>query len=250
MAALALALVVQCGLSPHAQAQDGAGEPEISARAWVLTDIRSGEYLAGEGASARLPMASTTKIMVALVALEEADLDEEVTVSQEAAAFARPPYSNVGLLPGDVLSIRELLMAAMISSGDDAAYAMAESLGDGSVEAFVEKMNEEAEALRLEDTSFQNPIGLDIRGQYSSARDLAEITRQAMRYPEFREMVATDYATITTHDREIQLANTNELLYIYPLATGVKTGTTPAAGPSLVASAAAENESYVSVILD
>jgi serine-type D-Ala-D-Ala carboxypeptidase (penicillin-binding protein 5/6) len=118
------------------------------------------------------------------------------------------------------------------------------------VEAFVEKMNGEAEALGLEDTSFQNPIGLDIRGQYSSARDLAEITRLAMRYPEFREMVATNYATITTQDREIPLANTNELLYIYPPATGVKTGTTPAAGPSLVASAAAENESYVSVILD
>jgi D-alanyl-D-alanine carboxypeptidase (penicillin-binding protein 5/6) len=248
VAALALALVLQCVVPPCVWAQEA--EPEISARAWVLTDIRSGEYLAGEDASARLPMASTTKIMVALVALEEADLEEEVTVSQEAAAFARPPYSNVGLLPGDILSVRELLMAAMISSGDDAAYALAESLGDGSVEAFVGKMNGEAEALGLEDTSFQNPIGLDIRGQYSSARDLAEITRLAMRYPKLREMVATEYATITTQDREIPLANTNELLYVYPPATGVKTGTTPAAGPSLVATAAAENESYVSVILD
>jgi D-alanyl-D-alanine carboxypeptidase (penicillin-binding protein 5/6) len=248
VAALALALVLQCVVPPYVRAQEA--EPQIAARAWVLTDIRSGEYLAGEAASARLPMASTTKIMVALVALEEANLEEEVTVSQEAAAFARPPYSNVGLLPGDVLSVRELLMAAMISSGDDAAYALAESLGDGSVEDFVERMNGEAEALGLEDTSFQNPIGLDVRGQYSSAWDLAEITRLAMRYPEFREMVATDYATITTQDREIPLANTNELLYIYPPATGVKTGTTPAAGPSLVASAAAENESYVSVVLD
>jgi D-alanyl-D-alanine carboxypeptidase (penicillin-binding protein 5/6) len=248
VAALALALVLQCLVPPCVRALEA--EPEIAARAWVLTDIRSGEYLAGEDASARLPMASTTKIMVALVALEETDLEEEVTVSPEAASFANPPYSNVGLLPGDVLSVRELLMAAMISSGDDAAYALAESLGDGSVDDFVERMNGEAEALGLEDTSFQNPIGLDVRGQYSSARDLAEITRRAMRFPEFREMVATDYATITTQDREIPLANTNELLYIYPPATGVKTGTTPAAGPSLVASATAENESYLSVVLD
>jgi D-alanyl-D-alanine carboxypeptidase (penicillin-binding protein 5/6) len=110
-------------------------------------------------------------------------------------------------------------------------------------------MNGEAEALGLEDTSFQNPIGLDTNGQYSSARDLAEMTRLAMEYPEFRELIATDYATIITQDREIPLTNTNNLLFIDPLATGVKTRTTPAAGPSLVSSAA-ENESYVSVVLN
>jgi D-alanyl-D-alanine carboxypeptidase len=248
--ALALTLVLECGLSTHALAQEGAGEPDVSARAWVLTDVRSGEYLAGDDASARLPMASTTKIMVALLALEEVDLEQEVTVSREAAAFATPLYSNVGLLPGDVLSVRELLMATMIASGDDAAYALAESLGGGSVEELVARMNGEAAALGLEDTHFENPVGFDARGQYSSARDLAEMTRLAMRYPLFREIVATDYATITTQDREIPLTTTNNLLFIYPPATGVKTGTTPAAGPSLVASAAAEDESYVAVVLD
>jgi D-alanyl-D-alanine carboxypeptidase (penicillin-binding protein 5/6) len=111
-------------------------------------------------------------------------------------------------------------------------------------------MNGEANALGLEDTHFENPVGLDASGQYSSGRDLAEMTRLAMRYPVFREIVATDYATITTQDREIPLTTTNDLLFIYPLATGVKRGTTPAAGPSLVASAAAENESYLSVVLD
>jgi serine-type D-Ala-D-Ala carboxypeptidase (penicillin-binding protein 5/6) len=94
VAALALALLVRCGVSPYALAQEEAAEPEVAARAWVLADIRSGEYLAGEDASARLPMASTTKIMVALVTLEEANLEEEVTVSQEAAAFATPAYST------------------------------------------------------------------------------------------------------------------------------------------------------------
>jgi serine-type D-Ala-D-Ala carboxypeptidase (penicillin-binding protein 5/6) len=243
----ALALFLGCG-AEVAGAQEEA--PDVAARAWVLTDVRSGEYLAGENASARLPMASTTKIMVALVALQEADLEEEVTVSEEAAAFARPPYSNVGLLSGDVLSVRELLMATMISSGDDAAYALAEHLGGGSAQGFVEKMNRETETLGLEDTRFDNPVGLDARDQYSSASDLARMTQLAMGYPEFRDMVSTTYATISTHNREIELVSTNDLLFTYPPATGVKTGTTPAAGPSLVASAAAENESYVSVILD
>ena len=244
--AVALALILQCVVAPCARAE----EPGVAARAWVLTDVRSGEYLAGKDASQRLPLASTTKIMTALVALEEADLDEEVTVSQEAAALATPAYSNVGLFAGDTLSVRELLEAALISSGDDAAYALAEHLGDGSVKDFVAKMNREAQTLGLDDTHFENPVGFDAREQYSSARDLAEMARLAMGYPEFRAMVATQYATITTQDREIPLTNTNGLLFVYPPATGVKTGTTPRSGPSLVASAASGNESYISVILD
>ncbi len=247
LAALAALLL---GFGAEAAGAPEVAAPEVAARAWVLTDVRSGEYLAGENASARLPMASTTKIMVALVALQEADLEEEVTVSEEAAAFARPPYSNVGLVAGDVLSARELLMATMIASGDDAAYALAEHLGDGNAQRFVEEMNRETEALGLDDTRFENPVGFDARDQYSSARDLARMTHLAMGYPEFREMVSTTYATISTQDREIELVSTNDLLFIYPPATGVKTGTTPRAGPSLVASAAAENESYVSVVLD
>ena len=123
----ALFLMALCAGAQPARAQEGGAEElpplEVSARAWAVTDLETGEYLAGSGASEPLPMASTTKVMGALVALET-DLDEEVTVSEEAAAFAVPAYSNVGLLPGDVLSARELLMASMISSGDDAAYAL------------------------------------------------------------------------------------------------------------------------------
>ena len=232
-------------------AAEATAAPRLAASAWALTDVSSGEYLAGESPDKRLPMASTTKIMLALVAFEEADLDEEVTVSQEAAAFATPAYSNVGLYPGDVVSVRELLMASLISSGDDAAYALAEHLGgDGGVEGCVARMNEKAAALGLDDTRFENPVGFDAEGHYSSARDLAEMTRLAMKYPEFREMVGTTYASIITQDREIPLTNTNELLFTYAPATGVKTGTTPAAGPSLVSSAASGDESYISVVLD
>jgi D-alanyl-D-alanine carboxypeptidase len=228
-------------------------EPEVAARAWALMDLESGEYLAGEDASRELPMASTTKIMEALVVLERADLDEEVTVSEEAAAYATPAYSNVGLLPRDTLSVRELLMAALISSGDDAAYALAEHVGGGGeagVDRFVTQMNEEARALDLKNTHFENPVGFDEKGHYSSARDLAAMAHVAMQNTEFGEIVSTEYATIYTPYREIPLANTNELLFSYGPATGIKTGTTPAAGESLVSSASAGDESYVCVILD
>jgi len=249
----ALFLAALCGgVEPAWAQEDGAREVpalEVSARAWAVTDLKTGEYLAGSGASEELPMASTTKVMGALVALET-DLDEEVTVSEEAAAFAVPAYSNVGLLPGDVLSARELLMASMISSGDDAAYALAEHVGDGSVGRFVGMMNEKAERMGLEETSFENPVGFDARGHHTSARDLATMTGAAMRNPEFREMVSTEYATIVTPYREIPLTNTNELLFAYPPATGVKTGTTPAAGESLVSTAVSGDETYAFVILD
>ena len=254
---LALVLGVQAGtgvaLAKDNEARDVA-EPRVAARAWALTDLRSGEYLAGENSSKKLPIASTTKILEALVVLKEANLDEEVTVSEDAAAYATPAYSNVGLLPGDTLSVRELLMATLISSGDDAAYALAEHVGGGGGQAgadhFVAEMNEEAKALGLKDTHFENPVGFDARGHYSSARDLAVMADQAMQNPEFRKIVSTEYATIYTPYREIPLANTNELLFSYAPATGIKTGTTPAAGETLVSSASIGDESYVCVVLD
>ncbi len=246
-------LVALCGwMGPAGAQEDGAKEMpplEVSAGAWAVTDLRSGELLAGSGASERLPMASTTKIMGALVALET-DLTDEVVVSEDAAAFAVPAYSNVGLAPGDRLSARELLMASMISSGDDAAYALAEHIGGGDAGKFVGMMNERAAEMGLEDTHFEDAVGFDVRGHRTSAKDLATMTRAAMQNPEFREMVSTRYATITTLYREIPLTNTNETLFAYPPATGVKTGTTPAAGPCLVVSAASGDESYAFVVLD
>jgi serine-type D-Ala-D-Ala carboxypeptidase (penicillin-binding protein 5/6) len=252
---LALVLGVQAGTDvASAQQAREVAEPRVAARAWALTDLRSGEYLAGEDASKKLPIASTTKIMEAIVVLKRANLDEEVTVSEDAAAYATPAYSNVGLLPGDTLSVRELLMATLISSGDDAAYALAEHVGGGGgqagVDRFVEEMNGEAQELGLKNTHFENPVGFDARGHYSSAHDLAKMARLAMQNPEFRKIVSTEYATIYTPYREIPLANTNELLFSYGPATGVKTGTTPAAGETLVSSASIGDESYVCVVLD
>ena len=248
----------------EARAQEAPAEaapppPEVSARAWALVDLGTGEYLAGERADEKLPMASTTKVMTGLVAFEMvaeggADLDESVVVSEEAASFAVPAYSNVGLFAGDVLSVRELLMATLISSGDDAAYALAEHLGGGNGEAgvsrFVAMMNEKAREMGLRDTRFENPIGFDAEGHHTTAEELARMTLEAYDHPGFAETVGLRTASITTADREIPLQNTNELLFSYEPAIGVKTGTTPGAGPSLVSAALSGDESYVAVVLD
>jgi serine-type D-Ala-D-Ala carboxypeptidase (penicillin-binding protein 5/6) len=228
---------------------------KLDARSWVLVDADTGIYLAGKNPDKRLPIASTTNVMTALLALERGvDLDEEVTISDQAERFVGSVYSNVGLISGERLSVRELLLASLVPSGTDAVYALAEHLGGGGgkagVENFVEQMNQKAKEMDLENTHFEDPAGLDSPEHYSSARDMAQIARAAMRYGQFRDIVATEEATISTQDREIGLFTTNNLLYIYEPATGVKTGTSPEAGPSLIASAKEGDESYIAVLLD
>src|SRR5215207_11317620 len=232
------------------------GAPKLNAGSWALIDADSGLYLAGKDPDEQVPIASTTKIMVALVALDEgANLDEKVTVSEDAASYAGSIYSNVGLYPYDQVSVKDLLTAALVPSGTDAVYALTEHLGDGSVDEFVAKMNDKAKELGLENTHFANPAGIDADGNYSSAADLAMITREAMKYPELREIVREPETTISTQDREIDVVNTNLLVvpnsgYDYGPATGAKTGTSPQAGPCLVASAESDDESYITVVLD
>ena len=256
LVATVLVLITVSSAGNGAAAQQGAPDaPQVNAAAWTLVDTETGLYLAGENPDKQLPIASTTKIMVALIAFERGvDLDEEVTVSDQAERFVGFTYSNVGLISGERLSVKELLVASLVPSGTDAVYALAEHLGGGGgeagVENLVEEMNRKADSMGLENTHFEDPAGLDAREHYSSARDLAEITRAAMEYPEFREMVDTETATISTQSRQIEVVNTNNLLYTYEPATGVKTGTSPEAGPSLVAAAKEGDESYVTVVLD
>lgn len=242
-----------------ASAQEGGqAPPEIVAESWVITDIESGATLAGENADESLPTGSTSKMMTAITALEmvesgEVSLDDEVVVSADAAAYAIPIYSNAGLATGDTLSVRELLVGTLVPSGNDAAYALAEHLGGGegeaSVNRYVERMNGLAGELGLEDTTLDNVTGLDSGDHASSASDLAEMARAGFEYPLFGEIVAMESATISTPERDIPLATENDLLLVYPPATGVKTGTTPGAGPSLVSSAESGNETYISVVL-
>jgi D-alanyl-D-alanine carboxypeptidase (penicillin-binding protein 5/6) len=239
------------GGEPTAAEAEAPGQHELQVQSWALTDAETGLYLAGKNLDERLSIASTTNVMTALVVLEEGvDLDEEVTISEQAERFVGFTYSNVGLIQGERLSVRELLVAALVPSGTDAVYALAEHLGDGSVDRFVEKMNAKADSMGLKNTHFENPAGLDSPGNYSSARDLAKIARAAMEYPVFKEIVDTERATISTQNRKLEVFNTNNLLYTYPGATGVKTGTSPEAGPCLVATAEDADESYLAVVLD
>jgi serine-type D-Ala-D-Ala carboxypeptidase (penicillin-binding protein 5/6) len=232
------------------------GAPKLNAGSWTLIDADTGHYLAGKNPDEQVSIASTTKIMVALVAFDEGvDLGEQVTVSEDAASYAGSIYSNIGLYPYDRVSVGDLLTATLVPSGTDAVYALTEHLGDGSVDEFVARMNDKAEELGLENTHFDNPAGIDARGNYSSAADLATITREAMKHPEFRKIVDDPEATISTQDREIDVFTTNLLVapgsgLDYGPATGVKTGTSPQAGPCLVASATGDDESYIAVVLD
>jgi serine-type D-Ala-D-Ala carboxypeptidase (penicillin-binding protein 5/6) len=224
--------------------------PTLGAQAWALMDADSGAYLTGENSDDQLAIGSTTKIMAALVVLEKGvDPDQEVTVSKEAESYVGNTYSNVGLIAGERLTVRDLLMAALIPSGTDAIYTLADNLGGGSADNFVDQMNAQASSMGLNNTHFETPAGLDTPGNYSSARDLATIAQAALKYPLFAEIVGTKDATISTQNRQIEIHNTNQLLTTYPKATGVKTGTTPESGANLVASAADGNESYISVVL-
>ncbi len=232
-------------------AEAAPGQPELQAQSWVLVDADTGLYLAGKNPDKRLPIASTTNVMTALVVLGEGvDLNEKVVVPEQAERFVGFTYSNIGLIAGERLTVRDLLVAALVPSGTEAVYALAEHLGGGSVGGFVEEMNQKAESMGLKNTHFENPAGLDSSGNYSSARDLATLARAAMEYPTFTNIVDTEQSTISTQYREIAVFNTNYLLYTYQEATGIKTGTSPAAGPCLVASATSGDESYIAVVLD
>ncbi len=232
--------------APSAQASG----PEIEAESWALMDAESGKYLEGENQDEQLPLGSVTKIMSALVVLDEGiDLEEEAVISSEAETYVGNTYSNVGLIAGERVTVRDLLVASMVASGTEAVYALAEYAGDGSVQNFVGMMNDKASALGLENTNFETPAGLDTAGNYSSGRDVAILSQAALQYPLFAEIVAQQEATISTQNREIEIFNTNQLLTTYPPTTGIKTGTTPQGGASLAASAEANGESFVGVIL-
>jgi D-alanyl-D-alanine carboxypeptidase (penicillin-binding protein 5/6) len=209
--------------------------PPVDAAAYVLVDPRSGAVLARKGPDLRLPMASTTKIMTALVVLRRSRLDDVVTVPAEAAAVGE---SSAGLVPGEELTVRDLLTGLMVGSGNDAAVALADHVA-GSQAAFADLMNQEAARLGMTRTRFQNPHGLDAPGHYSTVRDMVRMGRALMRYPFAREVVASRTATIPGPGGAgvRSLESRNALLELLPEADGIKTGNTSGAGYALVAHA-------------
>lgn len=215
--------------------------PAVTAAAALVVDLDSNQTLYALNPDRPLPPASTVKIMTALVVLQQVSVDEMVTISYNAAAM---PGSRMGLAAPERLTVRDLLYGLLLPSGNDAAVALAEYVA-GSEEAFVQLMNHQAAVLGLRTTSFANVHGLDAPGMTTSAADLVMITRAALAYPLFDQIVATPSATVVGR----VVTNTNELLGSYPGADGIKTGTTDAAGECLVASVTQAGHRVVAVVL-
>ncbi len=220
---------------------------DVPARAAVLMDERSGRVLYALNEDKLLPIASTTKVMTALLALENSKPDDPVTAGKNASGV---PGTSIYLSAGETLTMRQMLQGLMLRSGNDAAVAIAEHVS-GSVDAFAQFMNARAEALGAT-AYFTNPHGLDQGGNGASALGLAKIAREALKNPEFRALVVTKTATLPWAGSPYQrnLTNKNKLLTTYEGATGVKTGFTNMAGRCLVFSAERDGMELVGAVLN
>ncbi len=214
----------------------------VSARRAVVLEPVTGRQLFSRGASQQAPMASTTKIMTALLICEQCNVLDRMRIPKEAVGIEG---SSMYLKEGEVLTIQDLLYGLMLSSGNDAAVALAIYCG-GTVEGFVGMMNDKARTLGLRDTHFANPNGLDAPDHYSSAADLAALGAYAMEDPIFAKTVSTK--TVQAAGR--YLRNHNKLLWLLPGADGVKTGFTRSAGRILVSSARRQGRRLVAATLD
>jgi D-alanyl-D-alanine carboxypeptidase (penicillin-binding protein 5/6) len=217
--------------------------PPIEARSWALIDARSGDVLVSHAGTRELPIASTTKLMTAYVALHELPLDRIVRAAPYEAEYGE---SLLGLRPGQRISVRDLLYGLILRSGNDAAYDLALAAA-GSVPRFVKEMNRYAAALGLSHTHYANPIGLDQKGNYSSAGDLAALTRRLLAIPAFAKIAAARSAVLHSVRPRRRIETINELLNMAPWVTGVKTGHTFGALYVLVGSGQRKGVKLISV---
>ena len=222
--------------------------PSTGAQACALIDANSGQLLFSKNENQRLPMASTTKIMTAIIALENCDVDEIVTVPAQAQGVEG---SSIYLLSGEKLTISELLYGLLLESGNDAAAAIAIYVG-GDAESFCELMNKKAEDLGLSNTHFENPHGLTAEGHYTTAYELATLSAYAMKNETFRKIVSTEKYIIPEREncRARYFSNHNRLLRSLDVCDGIKTGYTLAAGRCLVTSASLGESRFVAVTLN
>ena len=234
---------------------------DISARAYILIDSKTGQVLAEHNPDFKTYPASTTKIMTGILAIELGDLDQVMTVNQSAIDDIGPGGMHIGLLPGEQLELRYLLDALLVRSANETSYVIAENLCSSRQE-FYDLMNERARELGATNTNFVNPCGIDNgkkgKNHLSTARDLAMIARYGMTLPYFREVVKKTLITIpptNKHDEEVIVGSTNRLLLYsnskyksdyYTRITGIKTGYTDRALNNLVSSA--ENDEGIELI--
>ena len=219
----------------------------ISAGEAVL-ETTTERVLFAHNENARLPMASTTKIMTALIILEECDPEVIVTVPKETVGVEG---SSIYLTEGEKISVQNLLYGLMLRSGNDCAETLA-VFHSGSISRFVQRMNERAEEMGLKDTHFVNPHGLPASGHYTTAKELALLTCKAMQNNQFKKLVSTKSVVVPDGGCGYarKLVNKNKMLYNYQLADGVKTGYTKAAGRCLVSSATKDGMQIVCAVLN
>lgn len=226
---------------------DEIKEPNVEAKSAILIDADTGRILWEKNSREPKAMASTTKIMTCILALEKGNLSDEVIVSKRAA---NAPRVKLYLRVGEKQRLEDLLYALMLKSSNDVAVAIAEHIS-GSVEAFCEEMTKKAIELGAKNTVFKTPNGLDAQGHQSTAYDLALITRYAMKNPKFLEIINTKHITIPKNGsyRSYNLSNANRFLNEFPGANGVKTGYTGKAGYCFVGAAKQGDRQFISVVL-
>jgi serine-type D-Ala-D-Ala carboxypeptidase (penicillin-binding protein 5/6) len=243
--ATAVAAVVAAALasSPTALARDCP--PAVNAANAIVIETSTGDVACARRADQRRPVGSAVKLMTALLTLERADLDEKFRASSYRPASFE---SQIGLLPRERMTVRDLLKGLLVESGNDAAMTLAEGVA-GSERAFVKQMNRRARQLELTNTRYRNPIGLDAPGAYSSARDLVKLATYLRTKPIFRRTVNSEEVELTSGDHPRRFENRNTLVITEPWVNGVKTGHTRSAGYVLVGSGRKNGIQVVSAVL-
>ena len=226
-------------------ASSSVEEPKINARAAIIYDRTTKQIIWGKNENEKRAMASTTKIMTALIVLENSNLSDVVTISKKAAGTGG---SRLKISTGDKITINDLLYGLMLRSGNDAAVALAEHVG-GSIKGFAELMNKKAKELGLNNTNFVTPHGLDNENHYTNAYELAVLTDYALNNETFAKIVNTKSTSININGNTRNIYNTNELLGYMQGVNGVKTGFTNGAGRCLVTSCTRDNNQIITIVL-
>lgn len=224
-----------------------SGKKGVTAKSAILIEASTGRVLYEKNAFERMPMASTTKIMTAILAIENSNLSDTVVVSPKASDVGE---SSIWLAAGEKMTMSDMLFGLMLASGNDAAVAIAEHVA-GSVDEFSQMMNAKAKEIGAYNTNFCNPNGLPIDDHYTTAYDLALISAYAMKNDFFKELVKTQYKTIPWEGHEYNrvVKNKNKLLWQYEGGNGIKTGYTKAAGKCLSAAAERDGMQLISIVL-
>lgn len=243
-ALLCLLLPAAASAAPKPPAHTQKG-PQLAARSWGVIDARTGDVLTSHAGNRELPIASTTKLMTAYVAMKEMPLDKIVRAQPYQAEYGE---SLMGLRAGERISVRDLIYGLILRSGNDAAHTLAIAAA-GSEARFVAEMNRYAAALGLSHTHYANPVGLDEKGNYSSAFDLMTLTRRLLAVPAFAKIADSRTARLRSVHPPRRIATINELLLMAPWVTGVKTGHTFGALYVLVGSGSRDGVSLVSTVV-